>query len=186
VRRLGLSAFRPGSLREERGDITLLELLVAAPMALILLVATLNIHVASSREQQRGDSRAHALVEERGGLERMTRELRQATSITPVSSTIADAELWLRPPDGGEAVKRRVRYDCSRQTCERSEGAAGGSLGQPAVIVPDVLNADVFDYQPDLVNPDYLTITIEVRVAGATNPISLHDGVALRNLTRES
>jgi hypothetical protein len=52
--------------------------------------------------------------------------------------------------------------------------------------VDGVVNADVFDFQPDLVNPNYVTVTLEVGVRGAPNPIALRDGVALRNLTGES
>ncbi len=181
---------RPGgdspSPRHERGEITLTELLVAAPIALILLTATLTLQLASGREQQRTENRVQTLVEQRQGLERMTRELREASSITPTSSVAVDAVAWLRPPGGGPSVQRRVHYDCSHQDCERSEGPAGGDLGAPAVVIPSVLNADVFDFQPDLVNPTYVTITLEVAVKGANNPISLHDGVALRNLTNES
>jgi hypothetical protein len=173
------------SLRNQRGEITLTELLVAAPMALILLTATLTLHLASGREQERTDNRAQSLIQQRGGLERMTRELRQASSITPTSSVVVDAVAWLRPADGGQAVQRQVRYDCSGQACKRLEGPLGGNLGAPVVVVSDVLNADVFDFQPDLVNPTYVTITLEVNVESATNPISLHDGVALRNLVNE-
>jgi hypothetical protein len=166
---------------------TLTELLVAAPIALILLVATLTLHLASGRQHERTESRVRALVQQRQGLERMTRELRQATSITPSSSVVVETILWLRPAGGGAAVQRRVRYDCSSQTCQRFEGPSGGPLTpSPGVVVTDVVNADVFDFQPDLVNPDYVTVTLEVAVKGAPNPISLRDGVALRNLTGES
>jgi type II secretory pathway pseudopilin PulG len=175
----------PLSLRPERGEITLVELLVAAPIALILLTATLTLQLASGREQERTNDRAQSLLQQRQGLERMTRELRQATSITPTSSVAVDAVVWLRPPGGGESEQRQVRYDCSGQACVRREGPVGSSLGASVVVVADVLNADVFDFQPDLVNPTYVTITLEVRVKTATNPISLHDGVALRNLVNE-
>jgi hypothetical protein len=171
-------------LRNERGEITLTELLVAAPIALILLTATLTLHLASGREQVRIEGRVQTLVQQRGGLERITRELRQATSITPTSSVAVEALVWLRP-GGGQAVQRRVRYDCSGQACERLEGPVDGNLASPVVVVSDVLNADVFDFQPDLVNPTYVTVTLEVKAEGANNPISLHDGVALRNLVRE-
>jgi hypothetical protein len=181
---------RPGGVspspRHERGEITLAELLVAAPIALILLTATLMLHLASGREEERTGNRVESLIEQRQGLERMTRELREASSITPTSSGVVDAVAWLRPPGGGESVERQLRYDCSRGACERREGPAGGDLGGPVMVVPDVLNADVFDFQPDLVNPTYVTITLEIAVKGSSNPISLHDGVALRNLVRES
>jgi hypothetical protein len=181
---------RPGGAssapRHERGEITLAELLVAAPIALILLTATLMLHLASGREEDRTQNRVQTLIQERVGLERMTRELREATSITPTSSDEVDAVAWLRPPGGGPAVQRQLRYDCSHQACERREGPAGGDLGPAVVVISNVVNADVFDFQPDLVNPNYVTITLEIPVKGANNPISIHDGVALRNLTTQS
>jgi hypothetical protein len=181
---------RPGgdvpSPRNERGEITLAELLVAAPIALILLTATLMLHLASGREQDRTTNRVETLLQQRQGLERMTRELREASSITPTSSGQVDVVAWLRPPGGGEAVQRQLRYDCSHQDCERREGPVGGNLGLPEVVVPNVVNADVFDFQPDLVNPNYVTITLEIALKGANNPISMHDGVALRNVARDS
>jgi hypothetical protein len=184
------SSPRPGgdlrSPRHERGEVSLAELLVAAPIALILLTATLMLHLVSGREEQRTDNRVESLMEQRLGLERMTRELRQATSITPTSSDVVDAVAWLRPPGGGASVQRAVRYDCSHGDCERREGPVGGNLGSPLVLVPDLVNADVFDFQPDLVNPTYVTVTLEIAVTGVNNPISMHDGVALRNIVRDS
>jgi hypothetical protein len=164
-----------------------MELLVAAPMALILLVATLTVHLSSTRQQERTDVRVHTLIQQRQGLERMTRELREAVDVLPASSVAVEATIWSTPAGGGPAVQRRVRYDCTAGACDRLEGAVGGTLSpSPGAVVTDVVNADVFDFQPDLVNPDYVTITLEVAVRGAPNPIALRDGVSLRNLTRES
>ena len=160
---------------------------MAAPIALILLVATLTVHLSSSRQQERTDIRVRTMIQQRQGLERMTRELRQATALTPSSSVAVEATIWSPPAGGGQAVQRRIRYDCSAGACDRLEGPVGGSLTpSPGGLVTGVVNADVFDFQPDLVNPDYVTITLEVAVRDAANPISLRDGVALRNLTRES
>jgi hypothetical protein len=39
-------------------------------------------------------------------------------------------------------------------------------------------------FQPDFVNPTFVTFTLRVDVDGYSNPIELDDGFNLRNLTR--
>ena len=58
----------------------------------------------------------------------MSRELRQATSITPVSSEALDVTTWVRPSNADRSVKRRVRYECAGGSCQRWEGPENGSL----------------------------------------------------------
>jgi hypothetical protein len=43
------------------------------------------------------------------------------------------------------------------------------------------MNADVFFFSPDSVNPTYVSVKLEVQVKNATNPIVLDGGFALRN-----
>ena len=112
---------------------------------------------------------------------------RQATSITPVSSQILDAVTWVRPTSGAASVQRRVRYDCSSGTCNRWEGPSGGGLDTgPVPVITSVQNADVFSLEPNSVDPTYVVTRVEVRVKGASNPITLDGGFALRNLQADS
>ena len=158
------------------------------PLALILVFAAFNAYTAASDSQRATGERADTVQSQRLALERMTRELRQVGPPTAVplravrfeSSQVVEFTTWVRTP-GGAAQQRNVRYDCSGGRCRRSEGLVGGSLGTPTLLVDNVQNTDVFDPQPNLLDPDYVAIKLNVRVKGQSKPITVTDGVALRN-----
>ncbi|KKL82701.1 hypothetical protein LCGC14_1982140 [marine sediment metagenome] len=166
-------------LSGERGGISLIEILVVIPTMLVVFGAVLSIYQVSVHAQDRTENRVRSQMQQQRGLHRITRDLRHATAIDAEASDIIDA--WM--PDGLWA-----RYDCSSPNgdCQRLQGTAEDDnydLTGP-VVIEDVRNHDVFAYEPDPVNPIYVTIRVVVRVKGANNPIVLSDGVNLRNLTR--
>ena len=173
-------------LRSERG-VGLVELLTVMPMIAVVLLGMYALYNVGAKSQQETNNRVRSLIQQQSGLERISREMRQATSITPVSSQIIDGTTWVRPSGGGASTQRRVRYDCSTGTCNRWEGPAGGTLSTgPVPVITDVENADVFSLVPNTVDPTYVTTRVEVTVKGANNPIVLDGGFALRNLAGES
>src|SRR4051794_40690006 len=176
------SLYRPlrRFVRSERG-FGLVELLVVIPMLAIVLLGIYALYNVGAKSQQRNDSRVSTLLREQNGLERMTREMRQAVTFTPVSSQILDAVTYVRPTSGATPVQRHVRYECLDGACTRYEGAVGGSLGTGEVVVSNLLNPDVFFFSPDSVNPTYVSVKLEVKVKNANNPIVLDGGFALRN-----
>ena len=163
----------------------MVELLTVMPMVAIVLLGMYALYNVGAKSQRETDTRVRSLVQQEHGLERLSREMRQATAVTPVSATVLDATTWVRPADGSASVQRHVRYDCSTGTCRRSEGPAGGTTYDigPVNVISDVLNTDVFTLQPDTVSPTYVTTRVQVRVKGAQNPITLEGGFALRNLS---
>ncbi len=172
-----------GHARRESG-VGLVELLTVLPMIAIVLLGMYALYNVSAKSQQKTDNRVRSLVQQQQGLERIAREMRQATAVTPVSASVLDATTWVRPTSGAASVERHVRYDCSAGTCRRSEGPAGGTTYDvgPVDVIGNVLNSDVFTLQPDSVNPTYVTTRVQVQVKGASNPITLEGGFALRNL----
>jgi competence protein ComGC len=173
-------------LRSERG-VGLVELLTVLPMIAIVLLGMYALYNVGAKSQQETNNRVRSLIQQQSGLERIAREMRQATSITPVSSQIIDGTTWVRPSSGGPSTQRRVRYDCSSGTCNRWEGPAGGALiTGPVPVITDVENADVFSLTPNTVDPTYVVTRVEVTVKGANNPITIDGGFALRNLASES
>jgi hypothetical protein len=167
-------------LKSERG-VGLVELLVVIPMMGIVLMGIYALYNVGAHGQVSNDARMSTLLRQQNGLERMTREMRQAVSFTPVSSQILDAVTYVRPSGGGASVQRRVRYECLSGACTRYEGAVGGALGTGETVISNLANPDVFFFEPDSVNPTYVAVKIEVTVAGANNPIVLDGGFALRN-----
>jgi hypothetical protein len=167
-------------VRSERG-LGLVELLVVIPMMAIVLMGIYALYNVGAKSQQQNSARVSTLLREQNGLERMTREMRQAVTFTPVSSQILDAVTYVRPTTGGTSVQRHVRYECLDGACTRYEGAVGGSLGTGETVVANLMNADVFFFSPDSVNPTYVSVKLEVQVKNAQNPIVLDGGFALRN-----
>lgn len=170
--------------RDQRGLLSLTELLVAIPIMLAVFGATIGLYDLSVRSQSRDQSRVRSLVDQKNGLERMSRELRTAISVRYQTNEIVDAQL--------APSKRWVRYDCSAGACKRSEGPTQGVFDKgPVVVVPNVLSADFqllanappLGLQPNYVNPSYMTVTLRVTAKGASNPIVLNDGFDFRNLT---
>ena len=174
----------PGVLRRlrcQRG-VSLVELLVVTPLIAIVLFSVYALYNVGAKGQRQNHDRVSSILRHQNGLERMTREMRQAVDFTPVSSQILDAETYVRPTSGGASVLRRVRYECKSGSCVRYEGPAGGSLTSgPETVIPSVQNADVFFFEPDNVNPNFVDVKLEVTVTGASSPITLDGGFALRN-----
>ena len=165
----------------------LIELLVVIPMLAVVLMGIYALYNVGAKSQQDTNNRVRSLIQQQSGIERISREMRQATAITPVSSQIIDGTTWVRPTSGAASVPRRVRYDCSTGSCQRWEGAVGGALTTgPVTVISDVQNADVFSLSPNSVDPTYVVTRVEVSVKGASNPITLDGGFALRNLATDS
>jgi Tfp pilus assembly protein PilE len=175
-----LRALRP-RLGNERG-VGLVELLVVIPMLAVVLLGIYALYNVGSHGQAQNNARVTTLLREQNGLERLTREMRQAVSFTPVSSQVLDATTYVRPSDGSASVQRRVRYECLDSACKRWEGPPGGALTSgPETVISNLQNPDVFFFSPDSVNPTFVSVKLEVSVKGAENPIVLDGGFALRN-----
>jgi Flp pilus assembly pilin Flp len=166
-------------VRSERG-VGLIELLVVIPMMAIVLLGIYALYNVGAKSQRENGNRVATMLREQNGLERMTREMRQAVTFTPVSSQILDAVTYVRPATGS-SVQRHVRYECLDGACTRYEGAVGGALGTGETVISGLLNPDVFFFSPDSVNPTYVSVKLEVSVKAASNPLVLDGGFALRN-----
>jgi hypothetical protein len=179
---------RMNKIRSESGAVSLNELLVAAPIMLMVLIALFVLYNEGVKGQSRTAGRTRGLAQQQLGVEKISKELRQATTISPVSSQIVDMDTYVAPSTGAASTLRRVRYDCSAGSCKRYEGPAGGTVftAGPIPTITDVRNPNVFGMEPDFINPVFVNFTVQVDVSGQSNPIELSGGVQLRNLAREN
>jgi prepilin-type N-terminal cleavage/methylation domain-containing protein len=168
-------------LREQSG-FTLVELLVAMPIALLVLSMAMLAVGTTVRNEQRAREHTEALRQQQIGLEQLTRELREATSFQFLTSQLVEFNAYVRTSGTGEL--RKIRYDCtSGKHCVRQEGPVSGTVSGNTIIIDALENPDVFEPQPDFVNPRYVGIVAQVRIAQDRRLITLRDGVDLRNLT---
>jgi type II secretory pathway pseudopilin PulG len=107
-----------------QGGLTVVELLIAASISIVLLGMVVTALYRSSLDQQDVERRSEALNQGQIGLERMTRELRQATWVYFRSSAVVDLNVRVRPTPASNAVDRLVRWDCASNICKRLEGNA--------------------------------------------------------------
>jgi prepilin-type N-terminal cleavage/methylation domain-containing protein len=171
-------------LRDQRG-MTLIEVLVAMPLALLLLFAAVDAMDLTAKNQNRTTKRTQAITQAKVGLDRMVREVREADSLKLLSSQVVEIVTPVRPTSGPSSYAgnlRLVRFDCSGGKCTRYEGPKAGPVGTTGkVLVADVANPDVFTPAPDIVNPTFLGLKLRISVKGQSNPINVTDGVNLRN-----
>ena len=166
----------------------LIEMLIAMVMSTFVLLALFGLLDATSHVAPRDQERATSIREGQAGLHVMTRELRQANKVWTPGKT----QIYVNIGDD-----KHVLYDCdavhpddaSQRQCLRWEAAVGSELplDQPGQVVVDRREAgDVFTYEPNLVNPTYVKVSIKVpqsgeRADGYDANLVLDDGFYLRN-----
>jgi Tfp pilus assembly protein PilW len=167
---------------QDQSGFTLVELLVAMPIAMIVLTMAMLAVATTVRNEQQAREHKEALRDQQVGLERLTRELREATSFRFLTSQLVEFNGWVRT--GGTAVQRKIRYDCtSGSHCLRQEGPINGAVSGNLILIDALENDDVFEPEPDFANPRYIGVVAQVRISGDRRLITLRDGVDLRNLT---
>jgi hypothetical protein len=185
--------------RSEQGS-TLIELLVVSVMLVSVVSAIFGLNRVAFKEQARIEGGVRGLIGQKNGLEKMTRELRQANmvcSVYPTCGPFANSSTidFQRCRSGGASgcTLYWVRYDCtgapaqpvppnlSTRACLRSEAPTAAQLGanQKAVVRNvSTTSGGVFSFS----GIGYVTASLRVVAKGAKHPISLEDGVRIRNV----
>ena len=174
-------------LRSEQG-FTLAELLVGMVTMSFVVLALLGLLDSAAQTAPRDEERANSIREGQAGLHIMTRELRQANKVWTPGKT----QIYVNIGDD-----KHVLYDCDvvhpdnpdQRQCLRWEAAIGAELplDQPGQVVVERRAAgDVFTYLPNLINPTFVEVHLEVpqsgdRADGYHANLELNDGFYLRN-----
>ena len=158
--------------------------MLGSVLALLLLGAVVTTLVRGLNDQGEQVNRAVTTQEISARLERLTREVRNATAVRIVSSTQLDLHTPLRQ-GAASSTLRRVVYTCTSGVCRRDHGPVEGGLsGSPAPVLTGVLNPDVFSGTPGDHNPSY--VAVKLRVASgpdSSQPVEFQDGVSVRRFS---
>ena len=157
--------------------LTMIELLIASVAAVTVLGATLGLMVSGLNVQTRDSEWSLALQEDRAGLARMVRDLRQATSIEEAN---AGSVVFLATI-GGKSMK--IKYECgvaqpgaaySYKQCVRLAAEAEKTLptSGPAVAKYLVNGGEVFTYSPSASSATSVTVTLEMPAKGNLKQVS--------------
>jgi type II secretory pathway pseudopilin PulG len=204
--RAGGSPAGRNSRRRERllddSGFTLVELLVAAVAAVAVVSATLHVLASTQQVQARDSEWALGIQEDRAGLARMVRDIRQATEIVEPSTGAPSGSIVFWATLGGK--KWKIKYDCgvaqpgsSYDECVRLAAEDGSALPSTGPrIATDITNgASVFSYSPTTRTEAKLAIVkLELPAKGTLkqagssgygHKVVLEDGAFMRNLYPE-
>ena len=169
------------------GGYTLVEVLVATALAIGLLGTAGMLFTASIQSQPKASTRTMHLQQARTTVERLTRELRQGSTVTSGSAAQLSIVTYVAGACGGgppaaTARECEVTYTCSSGTCSRVEATPDGtSSGPSTVVVTGLADSNVFSYSPSVTSPTYVGVRLSFDAGDGEDSITLEDGVALRN-----
>ncbi|MGA8363212.1 MAG: hypothetical protein WB709_01685 [Solirubrobacteraceae bacterium] len=182
------------------GGFTLIELLIASALAIVVFGAVLAMLESSQQVQARDTEWALTLQEDRAGLARMVRDIRQASKVEEAKP---GAILFLATI-GGKSWK--IKYECNVSQsgteytqCIRLAAEEGKALPATGpVIVKDVVNGtEVFTYfkgtTPTAITSEMNVATLKIELpakgtlkqagnSGYGHKVVLEDAAFMRNL----
>lgn len=190
-------------MRRDNGQAgyTLIELLVGATLALVVIGGPLTFLVTSFSRSNESSSRAVAVRKGQVMLDRLVRDLREAVrqdstgSYYTATVTSTAPQFTLRIPTPGSSVPQQVLWSCTLPgTCTRQVGAATAQAQTANIAALTLSPSDSAGAAMTLpaVNPAYVGITLQVQptsqldrtnskaAANITNPIYLRGGTDLR------
>ncbi len=153
--------------------------MVTASLLSVVLGAILVLSDTTAQLAPNDDERALMMQETRTGVETLTKEVRQATAVSSVSSNAITFSIG----------SRTITYDCTpaqagftgRTRCTRQE--AGGA---PTTAISHVLNqangVPVFTQTGNYVSVKVQVAAAGERLEGHKHTITLDDGAYMRNL----
>jgi type II secretory pathway pseudopilin PulG len=173
-------AARHGPLPLAVEGFTLIETLLASVAALAVFGATLGVLMSSLRVQNRDSEWSFALQEDRVGLARMVRDIRQATEI----KTEGEGAIYFAATIGGK--KWQVKYECgvtqagaaySYTQCLRLAAEVPNALPATGPVIARYLvnGSKVFSYSPGGA-PTSVTVKLEMPAKGNLKQVSSTHG----------
>ena len=187
---------RMAAIRGESG-FTLVESLMAIITGLMVVGVAVTVLTTAGRTQPAQAKRGVAIQQSRNTMERLTREIRQGSTV--YASTASQLSLLTYVPHTtcgggtmGPAKPCRVTYTCTAGNCTRVEQPPPGSPGSagPAVRVASGLSAsDIFRYGSSCSAtstsgaPGYICVTLTYPAGNGDDALTLQDGASPVNPT---
>jgi type II secretory pathway pseudopilin PulG len=187
---------RSSRLIASQSGFTLVELLFSSMLGLIVIAAGVTVFTATIRSQPGQTQRGVSIQTARNAMERMTREIRQGSTVYASTSTQLSLLTLVHSASCGgasadTAIQCKVTYSCSSGSCTRVEAPPPPGTGSgPAVTTVSGLSAsDVFRYTSACNatstsgSPGYICVTLTFQGPNGNNAITVQDGAAPENPT---
>jgi Trk-type K+ transport system membrane component len=162
---------------------------MATMLGLIIVGVATTVFTAAVRSQPGLNTRDDAISRARTTTERLTRELRQGSTVFTATSTQLAFLTYVHSATCGgapssTAIQCRVTYTCTTASCTRVEARPDGSgAGTALPVVSGLSSAAVFNYSPSTGAPKYIGATFVFPGQNGDDAITVSDGAALRNPT---
>lgn len=181
----------------EQDGFTLIETIVTAVAALVVLGATVTLLNSSQGIQARDSEWALIMQQNRVGLARMVRDIRQASEVKEAGA----GAIKFVGTIGGKEME--IKYECKTAQsgttyteCVRLAAEKGKALpGSGPAVATDLLNgASVFTYTPSSAAPRAVLVKLEIPAKGTlkqasshglTHSVVLEDAAFMRETYRE-
>jgi prepilin-type N-terminal cleavage/methylation domain-containing protein len=171
---------RRARLADQQG-FTLIELLVGLMIGMLVLGGAVTVFESSYHTEPDAANRANDIQTARTTMERMVREIRQATAIDP-NSTSQSLTMTTHVPSvtcsGQPAGYCQVSYTCTAGVCTRAVSTSPATVEQ---MVRGLSASDVFTYGGDPTNPNLVYLKLAFPPVNGGDSITLRDAVAIRN-----
>jgi type IV pilus assembly protein PilW len=164
-------------LAREQGGFTLSELLVATMIGMVVIGGGVTVFTAAIRSQPKQTARDNAIRNARTTMERMTRELRQASTIVSGSANSVTVITWVHKAScagasASTSIQSQVNYTCTAGICSRTERNTNGTgNGSTSTVVRGLSSSNIFTY----------TSACSSSTVAGEDAITVSDGVVLRN-----
>jgi Tfp pilus assembly protein PilW len=175
---------------------TLVELLFSSMLGLMLIGTAVTVFTGVQRSQPGEAQRGVTIQNARNVMERITREIRQGSTVYASTATQLSMITMVHSATCGgaqanTAMACKVTYTCSSGSCTRAEvppPPATGS-GSTATVVTGLTSSSVFSYTPTCGStstsgsPGYVCVNLVFPGPGGDDALTVQDGAAPSNPT---
>lgn len=187
---------RTGSLGGDAG-FTLTETLMALMVGLLVVGTGVTVFSAAGRSQPGQAKRGASIQQSRNTMERLTREIRQGSTVYSSTTTQLSLLTFVHSAScgssaDGPSIQCKVTYTCSSGDCTRVEAPPPGNAGAagPSVRVASGLSSSgIFRYGSSCSattasgQPGYICVTLTYPAGNGEDALTLQDGAAPANPT---
>jgi Tfp pilus assembly protein PilV len=191
---------------DDEAGMTMIEVLVALIMGTVVIGGATTMLISAVRQQPEQQQQAQNISTARYELERMTREIRNGTSVSSAAgSSVSFVARVRRTACGGgvqtsstaPSIECQIAYACTTTACTRTEREVGKTSGGTATtVITGIDSAEVFCFVPSAntdptecgpakpgTSPTYVGITLSVPNPSERGHLTISDGASLRGAT---
>ena len=176
---------------------TLVETLTAMLVGVMVVGSAVMVFSTVGRTQPGQTKRGAAIQQSRNTMERLTREIRQGSTVYSSSATQLSLLTYVHHTScgniaSGAAIQCRVTYTCASGTCTRVEApppGTAGATGSPVTVATGLSASDIFRYGSSCSatstagQPGYICVTLTYPAGNGDDALTLQDGAAPINPT---